>query len=115
MKGKLLILVALLLLLYSKGVAQERVSLTVEEAREYALEFNRTVQNAELSVLQSQEQLKEAIAAGLPQVNATTDYSNALGAEISIQFEEGLPPTKIPIKPSSNFNLQVGQLLFNAN
>lgn len=115
MKGKLLILIMLLLLLYGNGMAQERLSLSVEEAREYALEFNRTVQNAELSVLQSQQQLREAISAGLPQVNATTDYSNALGAEISIQFEEGMPPTKIPIKPSSNFNLQVGQLIFNAN
>jgi outer membrane protein len=113
MRGKLLILIVFFL--YGNGIAQERLSLSVEEAREYALEFNRTVQNAELSVQQSQEQLREAIAAGLPQVNATTDYSNALGAEISIQFEEGLAPTKIPIKPSSNFNLQVGQLIFNAN
>ncbi len=38
-----------------------------------------------------------------------------MGAKIKIQFDENLPPTEIPIKPSSNFNLQLGQLLFNGS
>ncbi len=102
-------------LLFLNSVAQEKLSLDLEAARDYALNYNKTIKNSGLSVEQSQERLKETIAAGLPQVNATTDYSNAMGAEISIQFDESLPPSKIPIKPTSNFNLQVGQLIFNGS
>lgn len=102
-------------LLFLNSVAQEKLSLDLNAARDYALNYNKTIKSSGLSVEQSQERLKETIAAGLPQVNATTDYSNAMGAEISIQFDESLPPSKIPIKPTSNFNLQVGQLIFNGS
>lgn len=110
-------MVFLVLLLFSihQVSAQEKLVLDLEAAKEYALSFNKTIKNSTLSVVQSQEQLWEAISAGLPQVNATTDYSNALGAEISIQFDESMPASKIPIKPTSNFNLQVGQLIFNGS
>ena len=93
--------------------AQEKLSLDLAAAKEHALNYNRTIKNSGLAIAHSQEQLWAAIAAGLPQINATADYSNAMGAEISIQFDENMPPSKIPIKPSSNFNLQVGQLIFN--
>jgi outer membrane protein TolC len=105
----------LMLFLFQGAFAQEKLTLDIEGAKEYALNFNKTIKNAGLSVVQSQEQLKATIATGLPQVNATTDYSNALGAEISIQFDENAPASKIPIKPTSNFNLQVGQLIFNGS
>lgn len=101
------------LMFFGTAYSQEKLSLDLEAAKEHALNYNRTIKNSGLAIDHSQEQLWAAIAAGLPQVNATTDYSNALGAEISIQFDENMPPTKIPIKPTSNFNLQVGQLIFN--
>ncbi|MCG6189471.1 TolC family protein [Maribellus maritimus] len=115
MKRKQITFFILGLLLFHGVCAQEKLSLDIEAAKEYALNFNKTVKNSGLSVVQSQEQLREAIATGLPQVNATTDYSNSLGAEISIQFDENAPASKIPIKPTSNFNLQVGQLIFNGS
>ncbi|KOH42553.1 TolC family protein [Sunxiuqinia dokdonensis] len=96
-------------------LAQDHLSIDLQGAKEHALQFNRSIRSSELSVRQSQEQLKQAIAAGLPQVNATTDYNNSLGAEISIQFEENMPASQIPIDPTSSFNLQVGQLIFSAN
>ncbi len=95
--------------------SQEKLTLDLDAAKEHALNYNRTIRNSSYAVMRSQERLWETIAAGLPQVNATADYTNALGAEISIQFDEGLPPTTIPIKPTSNFNLQIGQLLFNGS
>lgn len=95
--------------------AQDKLSFDLQSAKEYALKYNKTIRNSGLSVNQSQEKLWEAISAGLPQVNAKTDYTNAMGAKISIQFQEDMPATEIPIKPTSNFNLQVGQLLFNGN
>jgi len=93
--------------------SQEKLLLSLDAAKEYALNYNKTIKNAGLAVDKSQEATWAAIAIGLPQINGTADYSNAMGAEISIQFDESLPPSKIPIKPSSNFNLQLGQLIFN--
>jgi outer membrane protein len=105
----------LLYLFLGVAQAQEKLTLNVSEAREYALIHNRTVKNSGLAIDHSQERLREAISAGLPQLNASADYSNAMGAQISIQFDENLPATQIPIRPTSNFNLQVGQLIFNGN
>lgn len=95
--------------------AQEILRLDLEGARKQALQFNKTLKNAGIAVEKSQYQLKEAISAGLPQVSSTLDYSNAMGAKLSIRFVEGAPPTEIPIRPTSNLNIQVGQLLFNAS
>ncbi len=104
-----------LLLIFSSVQAQDVLSLSIEQAKEHALNYNRTIKNSGLAIDKSQETLWAAIAAGLPHVDATTDYSNAMGAEISIQFDENMPASKIPIKPSSNFNLRLGQLLFNGS
>ena len=111
-QGKLLLML-FLLIAFNGLSAQEKLAFTLQEAKEYALEYNKTVRNSGLKVTQAREKLWETISAGLPQVNASTDYTNAMGAKMSIQFQEGQDPTEIPIKPSSNFNLQVGQLLFN--
>jgi outer membrane protein len=113
MRRKQIIILVLGLLFFGSVSAQEKLSLDLAAAKEHALNYNRTIKNSGLAIDQSQEQLWAAIATGLPQLNATADYSNAMGAEISIQFDENMPASKIPIKPTSNFNLQVGQLIFN--
>ena len=113
MRRKQIVTVILVLLMLGTTYAQEKLSLDLEAAKEHALNYNRTIKNSGLAVDQSQQKLWEAISAGLPHINAAADYSNALGAEISIQFDENAPPSKIPIKPTSNFNLTVNQLLFN--
>jgi outer membrane protein TolC len=113
MRRKQIFTLVLGFMLFGGINAQEKLSLDLEAAKEHALNYNLTIKNSGLAIDQSQEQLWAAIAAGLPQINATVDYSNALGADISIQFDESQEPSKIPIKPTSNFNLNVNQLLFN--
>lgn len=115
MKRKQFITIMLCLMFAVVLQAQEKLSLDLEAAKKHALEYNRTIIGSGYAVDQSQEQIWEAIAAGLPQVDASADYSNAMGASISIQFDENAPATEIPIKPTSNFNLQVGQLIFNGS
>lgn len=115
MKQKQILLMFLALLVFNTLYAQDKLSFDLKSAKEYALTYNKTIRNSGLSVIRSQEKLWEAISAGLPQVKASTDYTNAMGAKISIQFQEGVPATEIPIKPTSNFNLQVGQLIFNGS
>ncbi len=95
--------------------AQEMLKLDLEGAKKQAIQYNKTLKNAGMAIDKSRFQLKEAISAGLPQVSSTLDYSNALGAKLSIRFVEDAPPTEIPIKPTSNLNFQVGQLLFNGS
>lgn len=97
------------------SVAQQPLSLDLPSARRHAVEFNKTAINANLSTQKAQLALREAIANGLPQVNSTLDYSNALGAKISIRFNENMPASEIDIKPQSNFNLNVTQLVFSGN
>jgi len=115
MRRKQIIILVFGVIFWGNTFAQEKLSLDLEAAKEHALNYNRTIKNSGLAIDQSQEQLWATIAAGLPQINATVDYTNALGADISIQFNDSLPPSKIPIKPTSNFNLQVGQLIFNGS
>ena len=83
--------------------------LTVEEAKDYAFQHNKNVWNAGLSVSEAQKRTWEVISAVLPQVNASVDYSNMMGFSMSLLgMEIALPPT-------SNFNVQVTQLLFSAS
>ncbi|GAB1405013.1 TolC family protein [Lentimicrobium sp.] len=95
--------------------AQERLTLSLQQARQTALEYNKTMSNADLARDKATYAVREAIANGLPQVNATADYSNALGAKMSIRFSEDMPASEIEIKPQSSFNLNVNQLIFNGN
>ena len=53
--------------------------LSVEEAKDYAVQHNKNVWNAGLSVSEAQKRTWEVISAGLPQVNASVDYSNMMG------------------------------------
>ncbi len=108
-------LILFLLLVSVIASAQDKLVLDLNGAKEHALKFNKTLKNSGLAINQSQERLKEAIAAGLPQVSANMDYSNALGAKISIRFNPDMPATQIPIKPQSNLNFQVNQLIFSGN
>ena len=95
--------------------AQDRLTLSLDDARTTALEFNKSMANADLARDKATFALREAIANGLPQVNAAADYSNALGAKMSIRFMEDMPASEIEIKPQSSFNLSVNQLIFNGN
>jgi len=110
---------ALLVLAWLIAIApvqsQADLELSLEEAQQYAIEYNRVLKNADLAVDAAHEGVREAMAMGLPQVDASIDYTNFLGAEIEIRFSEGMPPTRIPFKPTSNLGLTVGQLIFSGS
>jgi len=97
------------------GSAQNKLLFDLAGAKKQAIQYNKMLKNSAIAIEKAQYQLKEAISAGLPQISSKLDYSNALGAKLSIKFVEDQPATEIPIKPTSNFNIQVGQLLFNGS
>jgi outer membrane protein TolC len=116
MRNNLLVILGLFLLSGLIPVsAQEKLNLSLEEAQQYALEYNKVLRNAGLAVDAAQERVWESVAMGLPQIEANVDYSNFLGAEIEIKFGEEAPVTKIPFKPTSNLGLTVGQLIFSGS
>jgi len=91
------------------GFSQEQLRLTLKEAQDYALQNNRTVWNAGLSVSEAQKRTWGVISAGLPQVNATVDYTNMLG------FSMSFAGMSISLPPTSNFQASVTQLLFSGS
>ncbi|TVQ11923.1 MAG: TolC family protein [Bacteroidetes bacterium] len=93
-----------------QSTAQTNRQLSLEDAVAYALEHNKTLQNAHLSMDESQAQLMETIAQGLPQVNASIDYSNFFGSTASLG-----PGFDIEFTPTSNLGISVSQLIFNGN
>ncbi len=95
--------------------SQDKLSLDLNGAIEHALEYNLILKNAGLEIEKAVGNVRETLAAGLPQVNASLDYSNFLGAEMEFRFSQEMPATTIPFKPTSNLQLSVGQLIFNGN
>ena len=112
MKNKIVIII-MLLGVFGRAFSQQAndnvLYLTVHEAKEYAVQHNRNVWNAGLSVSEAQKKTWETISAGLPQVSANVSYQNMMGFKMSFAGME------IAMPPTSNFQTQVTQLLFNAS
>ena len=89
--------------------SQETLRLTLKEAKDYAMQHNKTVLNAGLSVSEAQKRTWEIIAAGLPQANASVNYQNMMG------FSMSFAGMQIAMPPTSNFQATVTQLLFSAS
>jgi outer membrane protein TolC len=95
--------------------AQDTLVLTLNEALSYATEHNKTLVNSSYAIEKSSLKIKETFAQGLPQVSATLDYSNFLGAEAELKLSDMAPPAVIEFNPTSSFNLSVSQLIFSGS
>ena len=95
MQKKILILMVTVLSSFSL-VAQDslHLSLSLKEAETYALEHNRTMQNASLDVKKAYAARWQTIASMLPQVSASLDYSNMCGYQMAIMGQAiAMPPS----------------------
>jgi outer membrane protein TolC len=95
--------------------AQEPLVLSLDSAINYAIIHNKTLINSKYAIDKSSQKIRETISQGLPQINATIDYSNFLGAEASLQLNPSAPPAVIEFNPTSNFKANVSQLVFNGS
>jgi outer membrane protein TolC len=114
MKKQITIITFVLLGVYLQAFSQPAsegnvLRLSVEQAREHAIQHNRTVQNAGLSVSEAQRRTWEVISAGLPQVSASIDYQNLMGFNMSLMGMD------IAMAPTSNLNIRATQLIFSAS
>ena len=94
---------------FPQEASEQTLRLTLKQAQDYAVQHNRTVWNAGLSVSEAQKKTWEAISAGLPQVNASVNYQNMMG------FNMSFAGMSIAMPPTSNFQATVTQLLFNGS
>lgn len=95
--------------------AQEPLKLSLDSAVIYAIAHNKTLINSRFAVDKSAKKIKETIAQGLPQISASLDYSNFLGAEAALQINPLAPPIAIEFNPTSNFKASANQLIFSGN
>ncbi len=95
--------------------AQEPMELSLDSAVNYAVAHNKTLHNSRYAIDKSNQKIKETISQGLPQVSASLDYTNFLGAEVSLQMGPSAPPISIEFNPTSNFKASASQLIFSGN
>lgn len=107
-KNQIAVILSLLLLSIAMQ-AQSTQNLSLENAKQYAFQYNRTLQKAGISVAQAKSAKWQAIAAGLPHATATYSYQN------SMDYEVNLGMASFTLEPTQNAQIQVTQLLFNAN
>lgn len=106
MKRRLIVcLLPLFWALAAMAQQPETMLLSLEEAKQYAVEHNRTVQNAGLSVKQAEAARWQAIASMLPQVSGSLDYTNMCGYEVKLA---GMP---IPMNPTGSLSLQASMTI----
>lgn len=111
--NKILFTAGLILFSCFHGKTQTELKLSLDSARHYAMEYNKNLINAGLAVDEAALRLRETIARGLPQVDATVDYNNFFGSTAELAF--GPVPAVIEFNPTSNLNLSVGQLIFSGS
>ncbi len=72
----------------------DTLNFSLSDAIDYALEHNRSLQNASLSIRQAQADRWISIASMLPQASATLGYSNNMGYEMELMGRAiAMPPT----------------------
>ncbi len=70
--------------------------LSLDSAKQVAMEHNRTLKNASLDVQNAEAARWQSIASMLPQVTASLDYSNMLGYEMNMSgFTIPMPPSGV--------------------
>ena len=109
MRTKISLLLLFVSMLMCNARAQEKLSLSLEDARQYALQYTRTLKNAGLSVKEAQSALWTSISQGLPQIQVSGTYQNYLGATATL---EGM---QIVFGQSGSMQTQVSQMLFNGS
>ncbi|WP_179009151.1 TolC family protein [Winogradskyella forsetii] len=82
-------------IVFQTGFSQETpTSLSLQEAIDYALKYNRTAINAARDIDAAEQQKWETTASGLPQISASIDYQNFLKQQVQVipaEFFGGQP------------------------
>lgn len=97
----------LLLVVGLVSAQQKELTLSLQEAQNYALAHNRSLENASLDIKIAEAQKWQSLSSMLPQAKLTYDYQNMLGYEMELHMAEGAEPIKIALNPNGTFKAQV--------
>ncbi len=89
-----LLIVLVVFSFISFSQTNEGNTFSLEQAKNYALENNLLIRNANLNVVLSEKKIWEAISHGLPQADFSIDYTDFFDYEIEFSFgmENATPP-----------------------
>jgi outer membrane protein TolC len=91
------------------------LSLSVNQAVEYALDKNKSVASAKYDLLASEKAKWEAISAGLPTIDGSASISNNLAVMTRIIDFGGVPtPIKFGTQYDASYGASASALVFNA-
>lgn len=119
MIARILITGIIIFQLFGNVNSQEVKSFTLKEAQQYAIENNYDVKNASTDVEIARKRVKENLAIGLPQVNASAGYTNYIELPTSIIPGDfiGTPGEDQEIQfgtqHNATWNASLSQLLFS--
>ncbi|MDF1575124.1 MAG: TolC family protein [Bacteroidales bacterium] len=99
-----MLLTASLLVPLKSQEASGRLVLDLQGAVDYAIDYNKSLQNSRLEVERSGKSIWEAIAQGLPQVDGTVDYMSYFNYEMEFNFGMGEVPDFSPEDIQQAFN-----------
>ena len=77
-------LLCFFLLISSTIFGQNNMSYSLLEAQDFALKNHLSIKNSALAIEKSEEQKKEYLAIGLPQVSANSGYNNFLNLPVQV-------------------------------
>ncbi|MBU8893644.1 MAG: TolC family protein [Bacteroidales bacterium] len=124
MKHTILIKIFLLVILPFAGLTQQDsiINLTVNQAMDYAIQYNTEIQNARIDVEIADQKVWETTTIGLPQISASGSYMNNLSLAtqlIPAEFFGGEPGEFAEIQFGTKHNfagtLTVSQLIFSGS
>jgi outer membrane protein len=100
--------------------AQGPVNLSLKEAMDRAAQYNYVVQNSTLEAEKAAKRIKETLAIGLPQIDASGSLNNYLDVPTQVIpnfFGEGpaLLPVQFGLPWNASGTIQLTQLIFNGS
>lgn len=117
-------LLCFFLLISSTIFGQNNTSYSLLEAQDFALKNHLSIKNSALAIQKSEEQKKEYLAIGLPQVSANSGFNNFLNLPVQVVSAKFFNPNAnegeiVSFKGGTDYsllgNVQVNQLLFNGS
>lgn len=108
MKTRKSIVIVLLVFVSIQVWGQDTLKLSLPDAQQYALRYNRSLQAAGLTLSQAQSKVWESISKGLPQLSVTGSYQNYLGATANFQ---GMA---LKFGQAGSLDAQLNQMVFSA-
>lgn len=84
----------------AQNEGQEQLALSLNEAKTYALSYNRSIKSADLSIQKANQAKWQALSSMLPHVSAKAGYTNLMGYELDLGM------SKIPMNPYGDLTIQ---------